>query len=512
MTRGGGNSGATARCAGVLLHPTSLPGPYGIGDIGPGAVRFLDWAASAGLSLWQVLPLGPTGLGNSPYSALSVFAGNPLLISPQWMVEEGFLAEETLGEVPEMSEGPVDFDRARKWKERMLRAGWEYVRAGKDAASRSAREGVREFFEASRNAAWLPDWTLYASVKERQDGSAWNEWYPPVMRRVPAALEAAERTVVVDRDYHTFVQWLFARQWRMLHDAARKRGIAIMGDMPIYPALDSAEVWARQDLFTLDKDGRPEEVAGVPPDYFSETGQLWGNPLYRWDRMEAEGFAWWIARVRAALKTFDRLRLDHFRAFAAYWAVPADAPTAEEGRWVQGPGMKLFDALRGALGDLPIVAEDLGIIDEPVRQLLRATGFPGMHVLQFGLADPRSTHHPDHHVENAVVYTGTHDNDTARGWLEELEPDDCARVLGTVGGDGSEIGWDMIRVALESPARTAIIPMQDILGLGSEGRMNTPSVPEGNWEWRMGEGDLTPERAERLRELGAGASRFAEVQ
>ncbi len=358
---------------------------------------------------------------------------------------------------------------------------------------------MREIVESPRNAAWLPDWTLYASIKERQDGAAWTEWYPPVARRVSAALEASERTVVVDREFQAFVQWLFARQWRRVHDAARERGIAIMGDVPIYPALDSAEVWARQDLFTLGKDGQPEEVAGVPPDYFSETGQLWGNPLYRWDRMEAEGFAWWIARMRAALETFDRVRLDHFRAFAAYWAVPAEARTAEEGRWIQGPGMKLFEALRAALGDLPIVAEDLGIIDEPVRTLLRATGFPGMHVLQFGLTDRTSTHHPDHHVENSVVYTGTHDNDTARGWFEQLEPEDRELVLSAIDGDGSEIEWDMIHAALESPARLAIIPMQDLLGLGSEARMNTPSLAEGNWEWRMGEGALTPERAARLR-------------
>src|SRR6185295_19245582 len=308
----------------------------------------------------------------------------------------------------------------------------------------------------------------------------------------------------VERDYHAFVQWLFARQWRRLREAAHARGISILGDMPIYPALDSAEVWARQDLFTLGKDGRPEEVAGVPPDYFSETGQLWGNPLYRWDRMEAEGFAWWVARVRAALEMFDRVRIDHFRAFASYWAVPAGAQTAMEGRWVPGPGMKLFEALRRELGELRLVAEDLGIIDEPVRDLLRESGFPGMRVLQFGLTDPKSTHHPEHHVENSVVYTGTHDNDTSRGWFEGLDEEERAQVLATVGGDGrdgGEIEWDMIRVAMDSPARVAIIPMQDLLGLGSEARMNTPSEPDGNWEWRMSDGALTAERGERLRRL-----------
>ncbi|TMQ63139.1 MAG: 4-alpha-glucanotransferase [Candidatus Eisenbacteria bacterium] len=499
------------RNAGLLLHPTSLPGPYGIGDIGPRAIRFLDWAASAGLSVWQVLPLGPTGLGNSPYSALSVFAGSPLLISPEWLVEEGLLDAEALEEVPEFLEGPVDYERARMWKERMLRAAWENVRRGGDAGSRAAREDLKGFLESPGNAAWLADWTLYAAVKDRQEGGPWTEWYKPVAGRKPAALEAAERTVTVEREYHAFVQWIFARQWKRLREAARERGIEILGDMPIYPALDSAEVWANQRLFTLGEDGMPEDVAGVPPDYFSETGQLWGNPLYRWDRMEAEGFKWWVVRVRAALAMFDRVRIDHFRAFASYWAIPAAAQTAMEGRWVRGPGMKLFEALRRELGELKLVAEDLGIIDEPVRDLLRASGFPGMRVLQFGLTDPRSTHHPRNHVENAIVYTGTHDNDTSRGWFEGLDESERAQVLGTVGGDGREIEWDMIRVALDSPARTAIIPMQDVLGLGSEARMNMPSEPDGNWEWRMAEGALTTERAARMRGLAEGAGRAFSV-
>ena len=370
---------------------------------------------------------------------------------------------------------------------------------------------MKGFLESPGNAAWLADWTLYAAVKDRQEGGPWTEWYKPVAGRKPAAVEAAERTVTVEREYHAFVQWLFARQWRRLREAARARGIDILGDMPIYPALDSAEVWANQRLFTLGENGMPEEVAGVPPDYFSETGQLWGNPLYRWDRMEAERFAWWVVRVRAALETFDRVRIDHFRAFASYWAIPAEARTAMEGRWVPGPGMKLFEALRRELGELRLVAEDLGIVDEPVRDLLRESGFPGMRVLQFGLMDPRSTHHPKNHIENAVVYTGTHDNDTSRGWFESLEAEERAQVLATVGGDGHEIEWDMIRVALESPARMAIIPMQDLLGLGSEARMNMPSEPDGNWEWRMPEGALTVERAERLRRLAEQSGRALSV-
>ena len=499
------------RAAGILVHPTSLPGPYGIGDIGPRAIRLLDWAASAGLSVWQVLPLGPTGLGNSPYSALSVFAGSPLLISPEWMVEEGLLDSETLEEVPEFPEGPVDYERAGKWKERMLRAAWDRVRGGRDPGARAATDDLKAFRESPGSAGWLPDWSLYTAVKDRQEGAPWTEWYQPVARRKPAALDAAERTVPVEREYHAFVQWLFARQWKRLREAARARGIEILGDMPIYPALDSAEVWANQRLFTLGENGMPEEVAGVPPDYFSETGQLWGNPLYRWDRMEAEGFAWWVVRVRAALEMFDRVRIDHFRAFASYWAIPAGARTAMEGRWVSGPGMKLIEALHRELGELPLVAEDLGIIDEPVRDLLRESGFPGMRVLEFGLTDPRSTHHPKNHIENAVVYTGTHDNDTARGWFEGLDAEERAQVLATVGGDGREIEWDMIRVALDSPARIAIIPMQDVLGLGSEARMNTPSKPDGNWEWRMPEGALTMERSARLRRMAEQSGRALTV-
>ncbi len=497
---------SSPRLAGILLHPTSLPGRHGIGDAGPEAVRFLDWAKAAGFSVWQILPLGPTGLGNSPYSALSVFAGGPLLVSPERLVEAGLLPSAALEIVPGFPEERVDFETARIWKERLLRRAWERVLAGVDVAARSAREEAAAWAAAPERTTWLSDWTLYAAIKERHQGHAWADWDPPVAEREPAAMAEAERALGSAREYHAFAQWLFAKQWGEVRTAARERGISILGDIPIYPAMDSAEVWARRDLFQFGPDGRPESVAGVPPDYFSKTGQLWGNPLYRWDRHEADGFAWWIARVRAALETCDFLRFDHFRGFAGYWAVPAAAESAVEGRWLPGPGLRFFEALRTALGGLPLVAEDLGDVDDGVRALLRDTGLPGMRVLQFGLLDPTSTHHPANHVENAVAYTGTHDNDTSRGWFELLPAKDQAQVLAAVGGTATDISWSMIRCVMASPARLSIVPMQDVLGLGSDARMNTPAEGAGNWGWRLRAAALTSDLADRLRPtLGARA-------
>ncbi|HEU4724832.1 MAG TPA: 4-alpha-glucanotransferase [Candidatus Eisenbacteria bacterium] len=500
--------------AGILLHPTSLPGRHGVGDAGPEAIRFLDWAAAAGFSVWQILPLGPTGVGNSPYSALSVFAVGPLFVSPERLVESGLLPASALEVVPGFPEDRVDFDAARVWKERLLRRAWENAKAGADAASRAAREEAAAWAAEPSRAAWLGDWTLYAAIKERHKGRAWTDWDPPIAAREPDAMAEAARALTAERAYHAFVQWLAARHWGEVHAAARERGISILGDLPIYPAMDSAEVWARRDLFQFGADGRPESVAGVPPDYFSETGQLWGNPLYRWDRHEADGFAWWIARVRAALETCDFLRLDHFRAIAGYWAVPAGAKTAtaaDGGRWLPGPGLRFVEALRAALGGLPLVAEDLGDIDDGVRALLRDTGLPGMRVLQFGLLDATSTHHPKNHIANAVAYTGTHDNDTARGWFEALTAAEQARVLAEVGGGAAEISWSMIRCAMSSPARLAVAPMQDVLGLGSDARMNTPSEPAGNWTWRMRSGADSDDLAARLRPtLGARAGRASD--
>jgi 4-alpha-glucanotransferase len=471
------------RAAGVILHPTSLPGPSPIGDLGGEAERFLGWAAAAGQSIWQVLPLGPTGPGNSPYSGISTRAGNPLLID----VSSG--AHPARPPI-----GRVDYAAAARQKEPLLRASWDSARRDP-----SGRDALAAFRAAASQADWLDDWTLFASLKRAHGGAPWTEWEPALRGRDPAALEEARRALRDEIDYQAYLQWLFFRQWERVREAARERGVAILGDIPIYVARDSADVWAAPEWFRLDAEFRPTEVAGVPPDYFSATGQLWGNPLYRWDRMEADGFSWWIRRLRAELSRFDLVRLDHFRGFASFWVVPGGAATATEGHWEEGPGMGFFDAARAALGGLPFIAEDLGIVGDDVRTLLRATALPGMRVMQFGFDSPDSQHHPARYPEHCVAYTGTHDNDTTRGWFEKAPAEERARALAAVSGDERDIAWSMIRALHRSAAERAIVPVQDLLGLGSEARMNTPSVAEGNWEFRLEPGALTPELAERLR-------------
>jgi 4-alpha-glucanotransferase len=485
------------RAAGVLLHPTSLPGRFGIGDFGPGVDAFLDWAAQAGQSLWQVLPLGPTGAGNSPYTCASAFAGNPLLISPERLVEEGLLDASVLEDAPGGG-GPVDFGPVRQWKERVLRASWERFF---DRAGAAEREALVAFVRAPEHAPWLEDWARFAALKGWFGDRSWTDWGPDLALRDADALASAGAELAGELAYHRYVQFLFFRQWGRVRAAARARGIAIVGDVPIYVAHDSADVWAHQDLFQLDGTGRPVAVAGVPPDYFSATGQLWGNPLYRWDRSEHDGHAWWIARIRACLAACDLLRIDHFRAFAAYWSVPAIERTALAGRWVPGPGRRLFDAARAALGPLPILAEDLGDISADVRTLLDGLGFPGMKVLQFGFYGADSEYLPHRHPKNCVVYTGTHDNDTARGWYAALKPEERQRVWDYLGSDGHEIEWALLRAAYGSVAERAIAPLQDVLGLGSEARMNTPSEPAGNWRWRAAADAFRPELAQRLRRM-----------
>ncbi len=492
------------REAGLLLHPTSLPGPYGMGDFGPETTRFLDWAEEAGQSLWQVLPLGPIAFANSPYASVSAFAGSPLFIPPDRLRDEGLLPPDVLRNLPRFPAERVAYDRVIPWKDLLLRASWAHVRAsGIDWV-----EGELERFRsAPEQADWLADWTLYIAIKGARGGSDWTAWEPPLRHRDPTALANAASALRDEADYQAYLQWLFFRYWEEARAAARARGISVVGDAPIYVTMDSADVWANPGLFQLDDALRPVDVSGVPPDYFSESGQRWGSPLYRWDRMEADGFQWWIRRIRAELRKCDVLRIDHFRAFEAYWAIPAAEKTAVHGRWELGPGIRIFRALEAALGPLPLIAEDLGDIDDGVRRLLSETGLPGMRVLQFGLADPTSTHHPANHVENAVAYTGTHDNDTARGWLDALAPAERDAVLRSLGSDGREIEWDLIRAAYGSRASRAVVPVQDVLGLGSEARMNTPSRTKGNWEFRVPPGALTPERAARLRALAAASGR-----
>lgn len=494
------------RAAGILLHPTSLPGRFGIGDLGPGADRFLDWAAEAGQTLWQVLPIGPAGAGGSPYTCASAFAGNPLLISPEVLVAEGWLPEAALESAPGWREDRVDFDSVSPWKERLLRQSWEHFRA---TASEADQEAFEAFLRATDQSGWLDDWTLYAALKRDFGGRPWTDWEGDLAARDPDALRLAVLACEGETRYQAYLQFLFFRQWDRLRRRARERGIQVLGDTPIYVAMDSADVWAHPDLFALDAHRRPVDVAGVPPDYFSETGQLWGNPLYDWKRMEEDGFAWWIARIRASLKTCDLLRIDHFRAFAAYWAVPAGDTSALHGRWVPGPGRKLFDAARAALSGLPILAEDLGDISPEVKDLLAELEIPGMKVLQFGFYGSDSEYLPHRHPRRSVVYTGTHDNDTARGWYARLTAEERERVSDYLGSDGREIEWALIRAAYASVAERAVVPLQDVLGLGSEARMNTPSEPGDNWRWRAPADAFRPELAARLRRLAELSGRFS---
>jgi 4-alpha-glucanotransferase len=484
------------RNAGVLLHPTSLAGRYGIGDLGDELIAFLDWAASAGFTIWQVLPLNPPGYGNSPYGCLSSFAGNPLLISPQKLLQENLLPPDFVADVPRLDDEYVEFERVHELKFGILRESWrQFV----DDATSEQRAALDLFLTIEE--AWLDDYACFMALKAEHGGAPWWEWDGGIVRREPRALASRCAALAEEIELWKYVQFLFFRQWETVREAARARGIRIMGDVPIYVAHDSADVWANQELFQLDEEGHPTVVAGVPPDYFSATGQRWGNPLYRWDVMRESGFAWWISRIRANLRFADVIRLDHFRGFAAYWEIPADEPTAIHGRWMPGPGLPLFDAIRADLGDLPLVAEDLGFITQDVHDLRNAIGVAGMKILQFGFAQNDSPHVPHRFDVKTVVYTGTHDNDTARGWFERIDDDEreAARIYV---GEGDDIAWALIRTAYTSVAETAIVPVQDILALGNDARMNTPGEHHDNWSWRMLPGALTLAHADRLRRLG----------
>jgi len=494
------------RRAGILLHPTSLPGRFAVGDVGPGAERFLEWAAAAGQTLWQVLPLGPTGGGSSPYTAASAFAGNPLLVSPERLVEDGLLEEADLAGAPPGGGDAADFDAAVPWKDGLLRRAFD--RFTRHGAGGGLAAEFETFEDAPEQNGWLADWALYAALKRDLGDRSWVDWETDLARRDPDAVRLAAIGLEGETRYQAFLQFLFFRQWGRLRRRASELGIAILGDMPIYVAMDSADVWSHPELFALDEDRRPVEVSGVPPDYFSATGQLWGNPLYDWPRMERDGFAWWIDRIGATLRTCDMLRIDHFRAFAAYWAVPARDETALNGRWRTGPGRRLFEAARRALGRLPIVAEDLGMITQDVKDLLASIEVPGMKVLQFAFYGDDSEYLPHNHPVRSAVYTGTHDNDTARGWYAGLNDEERRRVWDYLGSDGREIEWSLIRAAYSSVADTAIVPMQDVLGLGSEARMNTPAAPRGNWRWRARDDAFRPEVAERLRRMAALSGRL----
>lgn len=496
------------RTSGILLHPTSLPGRFGIGDLGNEARLFLDFLHDAKQSLWQVLPLGQTGFGDSPYQCFSAFAGNTLLVSPEQLVEDGFLNAEDLADAPDFPSDRIDFGVVITYKNSLLKTAFARFRFTTDTGLRSEVEAFNQ-----HSALWLDDYALYRALKNHQGGASWNKWDERLVRRDPDALAIARENLRAEIEAEKFYQYLFFRQWAAVREYAKERGISIIGDIPIFVAFDSADVWTNPHQFKLNTDGSPRVVAGVPPDYFSKTGQLWGNPLYEWDTMRADGFQWWVNRVRATLELVDLIRLDHFRGFAACWEVPGTDTTAERGSWVDAPGREILIALQNAFGELPILAEDLGVITPDVEALRDDFDLPGMRILQFAFGGDAKNHDlPHNYIANCVAYTGTHDNDTSVGWYESAagagSTRDAAQVkrerafcLRYLNSDGREIHWDLIRAVFASVADTAIVPLQDVLGLGGEARMNLPASTAGNWNWRYKAKDLKAEHAERLSEL-----------
>lgn len=491
------NNSHFLRSSGILLHPTSLPNSFGIGELGREAFCFIDLLENSGQTLWQVMPLGPTGYGDSPYACFSAFAGNPLLISIERLIDEGLLSNQDLQPVPHFPQNCVDFGALIPWKMEIL---FKAFRRFLGDAQNSQRSDFDQF--CSDQASWLDDFALFMALKQIHQ-SAWKDWPREIIRRKSQALSRAASDHADIILSHKFYQYIFQKQWNDVRQYANRKGVRIIGDIPIFVAFDSADVWAHQDIFHLDETGKSAIVAGVPPDYFSKTGQLWGNPLYRWDVMKNRGFSWWIDRFRKNLELFDIIRLDHFRGFEAYWEVPVDHKTAMNGKWVKAPGYDLFNILKDALGDIPIIAEDLGVITPEVEELRDAFGFPGMKILQFAFGSgPDNPYLPHNYSSNCVVYTGTHDNDTSIGWYRNTstpkEQDHIRRYIGT---DGSEINWDMIRLAFSSVAHSSIAPMQDILGLDGSARMNFPGKPSGNWVWRFDFNQFTESIQKRLKDL-----------
>ncbi|OGL58651.1 MAG: 4-alpha-glucanotransferase [Candidatus Tectomicrobia bacterium RIFCSPLOWO2_02_FULL_70_19] len=492
------------RASGLLLHPTSLPGGHGVGDLGPAAHRFAEFLAESGQAWWQMLPIGPADAWGSPYGSSSAFAGNPLLISLDRLAEEGLLAREDASPAAAAPVWRADFARAWRIKEPLIRRAFRAF----EARPRSGERGSLEAF-LEENAGWLGDFTLFTVLKQRFGASSWADWPPELRSRDHAAIQRAREAHGEEIRFLSFLQYLFFRQWAQLREHCRRKGVGLIGDVPIYVSHESTDVWANPGVFRLDAAGRPEAVAGVPPDYFNSNGQLWGNPLYRWEALRERGYDWWIGRLRAAFRFFDATRLDHFIGFTRYWEVPAGAPTAKEGHWREGPGADLFEKLKDALGSLDLIAEDLGAVTEQVFALRDRFGLPGMRVLHFAFDGGEDNMHlPRHHPPRCVVYTGTHDNDTTASWFGKRPPHEREFALRCLEHDGSEIHWAMIRLAFSSPAGIAVAPVQDVLGLGSEARMNHPGTLHGNWAWRLREGELTADLARRLRELTRATGRL----
>jgi 4-alpha-glucanotransferase len=497
-----------SRSSGVLLHPTSLPGPHGIGDFGPAAYHFVEFLHSAGQKRWQVLPLNPTGYGDSPFQCFSASAGNPLLISLELLVDQGVLSRNELGAVPLFPAESVDYGEVIRFKMPLLeKAAKNFLRG----ASAEDRRRLEEF--STTNAAWLSDFALFMSVKKAHDLAAWTAWPFDIASRQPEAMLRWSERLASSIAVEKFFQFEFFQQWQELHSYARDRNIRIIGDIPIYVAHDSVDVWSNRQFFLLDERGIPLSVAGVPPDYFSATGQLWGNPIYNWPLLKQTGYNWWLERMRSALRLYDFIRIDHFRGFEAYWEVFGNE-TAARGQWVKGPGSELFSVLHDALGDLPIIAENLGVITPEVEAIRHKFGFPGMAILQFAFGnDPQApTFKPHNYVRDLVAYTGTHDNDTVAGWWASTgsgdstrTPEDVAKehayARAYLGFKDTPINWALIHGIMSSVADTVMIPMQDVLGLGSQARMNLPGTSSGNWKWRMTPGAGSSEIASRLREM-----------
>ncbi|MDD5029919.1 MAG: 4-alpha-glucanotransferase [Rhodoferax sp.] len=494
------NSILAQRRAGVLLHPTSLPGPYGSGDLGLNAYYFVDWLDSAGQTLWQTLPLGPAGPGYSPYMGSSTFAGNPMLVALEPLVAQGWLAKPDLASPFDPLR--VDFERVLPWRMARLREAFAGFVTGADGLLRHA---LADWTATQQD--WLDDYALFMALDQAYGSAPWPQWPLQLARRDPAALTSARQTHASEVAFWTFVQWQFDVQWQALKAYAHGKGVRLVGDLPIFVAHPSADCWARPNLYRLQPDGMPSVVAGVPPDFFSATGQRWGNPLYHWDAMRADGYAWWVARVQRQLALADIIRIDHFRGFADYWEIPADEPTAVKGRWLPGPGIALFEALQRTLGDLPIIAEDLGIITPEVSALRERTGFPGMRVLEFAFSgDAQHPFLPHNYAPNTVVYTGTHDNDTVVGWWAGCNPHERAFAKHYLPCGDAEVHWAMIRAAWMSVARLALCQFQDVLGLDGRHRMNTPGCM-GCWTWRFSWDWVGPQAAKQLAQLTAASGR-----
>ncbi len=485
------------RSSGVLLHPTSLPGEYGMGDIGPNAYKFVDFLATAKQKLWQVLPLGPTGYGDSPYQCFSTFAGNPFLISFEKLCEEGLLNKKDAEPKESFDDSKIDYGKVINYKNSVLRKAFENFEHKKDG-----EEFAKFEYFCEKHSSWLEDYSLFMSLKNKFNGRSWSEWDKDIKLRYSDAVSKYRDELSGEIKFQKFMQYVFFKQWYELKAYANSKEIKIIGDIPIYVAFDSSDTWSNPSAFYFDSEMNPIKVAGVPPDYFSKTGQLWGNPLYNWQALKETGYKWWIDRIKAVHELVDIIRIDHFRGFAGYWAVQYGETTATNGEWEKGPGEDLFWAIKNALGELPILAEDLGFLTQDVHELRDKFNFPSMKILEFGFDSKEGSPYIPHMLTaNAVVYTGTHDNDTIVGWYKKAIPDDKKLVRDYMNTDGKEVAWDFIRAAWSSVAVICLAPLQDVLSLGSEARMNTPSVASGNWQWRFKWEDITPKIKTRLKDF-----------